>query len=194
EVWVEVVRSRSRVLDEIAARLRGTRASNAGLDEVLERQPGGTALVSYLRCEGQRYPVRHDAEYVAFVARERGRPIVIRSLGRAPAIDSLIGRWREAIGEHAAGAARARRWGAALRARIWDPLLPALGESPVVRVVPDAAIHGVNFYALPTARGYLLDDRREIDLVSTERSLARPRSRVPSSGRLVAFGGIRYGP
>ena len=78
-----------------------------------------------------------------------------------------------------------RHNGAALRRRIWDPLVPGLGNAKEVFVVPDAALHLVSLASLPVGSSqYLLETGPLIHYLSTERDLvpaqSQPRRRNSS--------------
>jgi len=76
-----------------------------------------------------------------------------------------------------AGEITYRRTGAALRRRIWDPLLTALGNAKEVLVVPDAALHLVSLTSLPVGSSqYLLETGPLIHYLSTERDLVPTQS------------------
>ena len=192
QVWDALVRSRARVLDELLA--RGGRArADVGLDEVLARLPAGSELVSIVRCEPEPAPWPRPAQYVAFIARAGSGASAACDLGPAPALDSLVVRWRSAA-LHGGGGRTAeaglRALGGRLRQRLWEPLQPALQSAARVLVVLDGALDALDLYALPAAHGgYLVESGVVIDRLSAERELAMGGARGPGSGVLLAVCG-----
>ena len=151
---------------------------------------GMIAYVSYAAGEKQRY--------AAFVQGADGEPTFV-PLDDAARTDSLVLRWtRDVVAAPAdEGAARraesvARTVGSALRAAIWDPVARALGDVEGVLIVPEGAVHAVNFVALPTGRdAYLVEGPLRMHYLESERDLAAPPSAAEGAG-LLAFGGIDF--
>ncbi len=82
--------------------------------------------------------------------------------------------------------------GERLRALIFDPLLPALGEARHLVVVPDDVLHLVPLDALPLSEGVgVLGDRFRIDIRATLTELLDTQT-SPSSGELLALGGAAF--
>jgi CHAT domain-containing protein len=105
-------------------------------------------------------------------------------LGTAHQIESLLAAWRSDIARQEepnvsqTAEDTYRRTGAALRRKIWDPLLPALSGAGEVFVVPDAALHLVSLPSLPVGSSqYLVETRPLIHYLSTERDLVPEPSR-----------------
>jgi len=163
-----------------------------GLKEIGASLPQDTALVAFVRY------ARHDLQkpraskgtlapvpsYAAFVLRAGKREPEFVRLGTAHEIENLLAAWRSDIArQEEANVSKAaedtyRRTGAALRQRIWDPLLPGLGDAREVFVVPDAALHLVSLASLPVGSSqYLVETRPLIHYLSTERDLVPAQSR-----------------
>ena len=100
-------------------------------------------------------------------------------------IESLVAAWRSDIARQAeamnvsakTGESAYRSTGAALRRKIWDPLVPGLGDAKEVFVVPDAALHLVSLASLPVGSSqYLVETGPLIHYLSTERDLVPAQS------------------
>jgi CHAT domain-containing protein len=87
--------------------------------------------------------------------------------------------------------ADAQEAGAALRRAAWDPVAALLGDATRVYVVPDGALLGVPFAALPDDRGgYLLESGPTFHFLSAERDLVGDDEPAPSRAfGLLALGG-----
>jgi tetratricopeptide (TPR) repeat protein len=184
-----------RMLAEKSIAFRQEQAqTQLGLKEIVATLPPGTALVAFVRY------ARHDLHkpgagkvvpapvpsYAAFVLRAAKHEPEFIQLGAATEIESLLAAWRRDIARQAevmgvsakTGEDTYRRAGAALRRRIWDPLVSALGNAGEVFVVPDAALHLVSLASLPMGSSqYLIEAGPSIHYLSTERDLVP----VPSS-------------
>lgn len=170
-----------------------------GLREIAASLPEGAALVAFVRyarhdlhrsgaTEGAPEPV---PSYAAFVLRAGKHEPEFFRLGTARGIESLLAAWRSDIARQEepnvskTAEDTYRRTGAALRRRIWDPLLPALGGAGEVFVVPDGALHLVSLPSLPIGSSqYLLETRPMIHYLSTERDLV-PEATRHGEGILV---------
>src|SRR5258706_7932105 len=172
-----------------------------GLKEISAALPLDAALGAFVPYN------RHDLEkpgagtvapepvpsYAAFVLRTGKHEPEFLHLGTAREIESLLAAWRRDISQQAqatnvsakTGENTYRRAGAALRGRIWDPLVPGLGDSRAVFVVPDAALHLVSLAALPVGVSqYLVETKPLIHYLSTERDLV-PEQSQQGKGILV---------
>jgi CHAT domain-containing protein len=167
-----------------------------GLTEVLASLPSGWGVLAFAAFDGA-----HGREYIAFLIGEDRQPQAIR-MGDAERVDGLVRRWATAIlsnqDDAGAGAQRAesaiRRAGEALRTTIWDPAASLLGTLEGLFIVPDGALHAVNFGALPRAKGgYLVEQAPLIHYLSSERDVfTLQESRTHGSG-LLAIGGVDFG-
>jgi len=161
----------------------------AGLEEVNASLGPGDALVGFVLYE--RQPARSDAKdaaplvkdavpsYAAFVS-SGGRPPALVPLGTAREIDDLVRQVRERIADVPKADGQSgrvlersyRKASSALRARVFDPLVPLLGESRRVFIVPEGAINTIDFAALPDANGrYLVEGAMLLHLLGTERDI-----------------------
>ncbi len=164
-----------------------------GLKEIAASLPQSAALVafvSYARHDLQKSGAgkvspRPVPSYAAFVLRAGKQEPEFVKLGTAREIESLLAAWRRNIARQAEimdvsakiGENTYRRTGAALRRRIWDPLVPGLGDAREVFVVPDAALHLVNLVSLPVGSSqYLVETGPLIHYLSTERDLVPAQS------------------
>jgi CHAT domain-containing protein len=117
-------------------------------------------------------------------------------LGPARDIDTLVARWREAAAgparnadtTSARGDAAYRRVAADLRRTIWDPVAPHLAGATRVFIVPDGALHLVNFAALPSGTtSYLAEVGPRLHYLSAERDLVTAKPSTIRQG-LLAIG------
>jgi tetratricopeptide (TPR) repeat protein len=184
-----------RMLAERSLAFRQDQArAQLGLKEIAASVPQGAALLSFVRYT--RRDLQKDGtsnvvpepvpSYAAFVLRAGEHEPEFVPLGTAREIESLLAAWRREIARQAevmdvsakTGENTYRRTGAALRRRIWDPLVPGLGNAKEVLVVPDAALHLVSLASLPVGSShYLLETGPLIHYLSTERDLVPAQSR-----------------
>jgi CHAT domain-containing protein/tetratricopeptide (TPR) repeat protein len=143
--------------------------------------------------------------YITFVIQSgEGGELRLVDLGAAPEIDRLIREFRGAVareaGERAVDARRdiGRRddhvaefdGGKALRARLFDPFLPLIGNRTRVLIAPDGDVTRVPFEALPDGSSGYLIDTLDISYVGVGRDLmrlsARPYAVTPGAPLVVA--------
>ena len=175
----------------IAFRQHQARA-HLGLKEIAEALPEGVALIAFVRYAKHDLQKRGSSKgapepvpsYAAFVLRAGKHEPEFVPLGTAREIESLLAAWRSDIARQEEPTVSKtaeniyRRTGAALRRRIWDPLLPALGDAREVFVVPDGPLHLVSLPSLPVGSSqYLVETRPLIHYLSTERDLVPEQSR-----------------
>ena len=206
--------------EALAQQSASTRAeltrARAGLAEVRRALPARSALVSFVRYDRATFASRDSRvtsrvvpSYLAFIARSDRDEIATVPLGPSTILEDAIVRWRAEVDGHTiAGAAagdveRTYRLAAApLRARLWDPVAPHVGDIDRVFIVPDGAINTVSFAALPIgARQYLIESAPVIHYLTTERDLLEAGSTgseglvgSADSRGLLAVGGPAYGP
>lgn len=159
-----------------------------GLLEVASLLPQHSTLVAYVRYSKRSLQksgpggiaVEAVPSYGAFILQAGQDEPAFVSLGAASEIEQLIATWRnsiareaEVIDESAKASEKACRIsGAALRRKIWDPLVTRLGNARQVFVVSDAALHLVNLAALPLGSvQHVLESGPLINYLSTERDL-----------------------
>ncbi|MGB9205336.1 MAG: CHAT domain-containing protein [Terriglobales bacterium] len=184
-----------RMLAEKSAAFRQEQArTQLGLKEIAAALPPGSALVAFIRYAKRdlQKPVASKVapeavpSYAAFVLRAGKQEPDFVPLGAAREIESLLTAWRSDIARQTeavnisarTGEDAYRRTGAALRRKIWDPLVPGLGDNKDVFVVPDAALHLVSLASLPVGSSqYLVETKSLIHYLSTERDLVPAPSR-----------------
>ncbi|HEX9891132.1 MAG TPA: tetratricopeptide repeat protein, partial [Actinomycetota bacterium] len=140
--------------------------------------PEGSALVELVRFDPHNFdavgvggaPAWLPSRYAAFVL-PAGAPddVTLVDLGEAEAIDRAIAVVRGLItgedegvsrGEAAApGPAGGATAPEELRAAVWDPLLPALGDRTRVFLAPDGDLTRLPFEVLPAGSGWLVEER-----------------------------------
>lgn len=183
-----------RLAEKSAAFRQDQVSAHLGLNDISASLPPGGALVAYVHYAQHdlRRPVpgktflKPVPSYAAFVLRAgKHEPEFVR-LGSAREIDRLLQGWRRTIAQQAEVAVESEnttrdvylRAGAALRRKIWDPLVPLVANAREVFVVPDAGLHLVNLASLPTGNAqYLIETGPLIHYLSTERDLVPVQSR-----------------
>ena len=87
-----------------------------------------------------------------------------------------------------------RQAGAALRARVWDPLAAHVTGATRILVVPDGALQAVAFALLPVGTDrYLADSELAFHYLTTERDVMRPAATEHAEPSLLAVGGVDFG-
>ena len=174
------------------------RQSKAGLAEVQTSLPHGFALVAFAKYYHLKPGTKEeDPSYLAFVLRKNIEDPLIIFLGRAEEIDPLIFDWGQEIArgtripgrsEKEAEAAY-RVAGDALRRKVWDPIVPYLGDASRILLVPDGSLHAVNFAALPIGlEDYLIEKGPLLHYLSAERDLLSSEDRSARGAGLLALG------
>ena len=183
-----------RMLAEKSAAFRQEQArTQLGLKEIAAALPLGSALMAFVRYAKRdlqkpgvtkAVPARVPS-YAAFVLRAGKQEPDFVPLGAAREIETLLAAWRSDIARQAeaisvsanTGEEAYRHSGAALRRKIWDPLLPELANAKEVFVVPDGALHLVSLASLPVGSSqYLVETKPLIHYLSTERDLVPEQS------------------
>lgn len=182
---------------ESAAFRRNLVKVQAGVRDVTAALPSRSALVGYVLFRDGGSDAASPA-YLALVLRGGAkRPVLVR-LGEAAKIDDLVAVWRGRIAGWRPGGPlpaleadpAARAAGESLRRRVWDPLAGLLRGTARVFIVPDGALHFVDFSALPIGEaGYVLDEDPLIHYLSSERDLLRQPSQEGRGWGLLALGG-----
>ncbi len=153
------------------------------------------ALVSYARWEDAGIGRAPRVHLAAFVLRRGAAPRAF-DLGDATRVDADVEAWRAAMRDGLASAGgserEAVRAGAALRARVWDPLAAALAGATRVRVVPEGSLSLVDFAALPApGGGWLVERGPLLARASRERDLLRDAP-APRDERLLTLSGVDF--
>jgi len=204
-----------RRLAEASAVFRSERSqAKWGLESVTTSLSPETALVSFVRYQQLRIrgrpqshpssrsgpPADETPSYLAFVLRAGRKPEAVK-LGAAQAIDGLVAKWRGDIAVEALGArtasgvprASSRGSGAALRAKVWDPLAPHLDGAHLVLIVPDGMLGLVPFAALPVGRdSFILEQAPPLHYLSAERDVASMGGGSSSAVGMLAVGGPAF--
>ena len=158
------------------------------LPQWLARLSPGEAVVAYVRYADPLAALANrrasnasaggDAAYLAFAQLGPDGGVRAVPLGNAREIDALVSTWRACMAPAPGGADpradedRARAAGAALRARVWDPVAAFVEEAATVLIVPDGELQLVDFAALPIGDyGYLVERGPTLHFLSAERDL-----------------------
>jgi CHAT domain-containing protein len=124
------------------------------------------------------------------------------NVGDAASLERLVATWRDEAAHGVTKAGRTprqaerayRQAGAALRARIWDPLAAHVTGATRILVVPDGALQLVSFAPLPVDRDrYLADSELAFHYLTTERDVLRPAAPEHVTQSLLAVGGVDFG-
>jgi CHAT domain-containing protein/Tfp pilus assembly protein PilF len=196
------VESAERVLALKSLRFRRElQRASVGFDEVVQALPLDSALVAFASYRAYN-PSQDNTErrVVAFVY-SMGSEAAAVPIGRENELEALVIAWRKELIREAESAGRSsrrneasyRRAGEALRRRIWDPVATHLRGVKRVFVVPDGALHLVNFVALPVTNGrYLAESGPVIHLLNTERDVAESLHERSTGTGLLAVGNPDY--
>jgi CHAT domain-containing protein/Tfp pilus assembly protein PilF len=178
---------------------RERHAADIGLAEVARALPPRSALVAYARAaRPQSAAGPGAARYLAFVLGPSGEAPAVVNLEDADRIDRLVADWRSAVAaEPSRVPSTARnevrqlqRTGADLRAVAWDPVAPRVRGARRVFIVPDGALHLVNFAALPSGPDrYLVETAPPLHHLSAESDLAGVAETPLGTDRLLVVGG-----
>jgi CHAT domain-containing protein/tetratricopeptide (TPR) repeat protein len=194
-----------RALAERSLEFRGEqRQQGLGLEDVEAALPPRSALIAFVRY--QQHPFGRPSDtgtasprpagaYVAFVTRagEPGKPAIV-PLGPAADLESELAGWRKQMTAVAFAGGRSttraeaaiREAGSRLRAKIWDPLIPELGDVSRIFIVPDGPLHLVTWEALPAAgAAYLIEQAPLLHYLSAERDLVPREKGASGHGLLV---------
>jgi CHAT domain-containing protein/tetratricopeptide (TPR) repeat protein len=166
--------SRGRVLAEGHGVSAPASATPAGLRRLAAASR--TVLLSYWLGPERSYAWAID-----------GKGIRLHTLPGAEVIETLIRQHQEAIHQALADPLAPGGAGDTLRKLIVDPALPAAAPGTTVVIVPDGALHGLNFETLPsggTPRRYWIEDV-EIQIAPSLALLGQPRVRSPARSLLV---------
>jgi CHAT domain-containing protein len=177
------------------------RSRSITIEDVRRNLPKGSVLISYVRYGRSKVeqvdPTGEKVlSYIAIVFHPDTGKLRVFDLGNAPETNELIEAARKTVDTEmqSGGVAgkrneRAYRQAAgALRARVWDPLLPELAGAKLLLVVPDGELNLIPFAAFPEGDGYLLDHGPVIHTLSSERDLIPEDGVTPAKAGLVAIG------
>ena len=116
-----------------------------------------------------------------------GKGIRLHTLPAASEIEALVRQHQEAIHEALADPLASEGAGQRLRQMLVEPVLASSRPGAPVVIVPDGALHGLNFETLPAAgspRRYWIEDV-EIQIAPSLALLRRPRDPRPARSLLV---------
>jgi len=165
----------ARRIGELAPTQEATRIS---IGNVAAAIPETHTLVEFVRFNLFNFRAtkdekqQDDARYMAFVL-HRGRPeLEMIDLGLAGEIEAQFKAFIEEVDPpRLGGLASLRRKGQALRKRLFDPLLPALGRTDKVIVAPDGVLNLLPLGILPDDKDDFLVDSYHFHYVSSGRDL-----------------------
>jgi tetratricopeptide (TPR) repeat protein len=166
--------SRARVLAERHGVSVPAAATPATLKQLAAAS--GSVLVSYWFGRERSYAWTVD-----------GKAIRLHTLPAAAEVESLVRRHQEAIHSALADPLAPDGAGDRLRRLLVEPVLGSAPPGTTVVIVPDGALHGLNFETLPasgTPRRYLIEDV-EVQIAPSLALLGRPREALAARSLLV---------
>ncbi len=149
-----------------------------------------------LRDEGTSF------SYLAFVLRSGATDVQAVNLGPAADLEGIVTQWRQELQRGIRVIYDAavpleteyRQVAARLRQTIWDPVAPLLDGSEQVFIVPDGALHLVNFAALAEDDGrYLVQNGLAFHYLAAERELRETERSAAEGKGLLALGDPAFG-
>lgn len=163
----------------------------------LSKLPVHSVLISYVRyrkiAESSTTHTGLDS-YAALIGTPAGS-VTLVDLGSADSLDRTVEEWRALVTRPSSSRSsyeRLQRLGKALAARVWHPLQPSIASAQSIYIVTAGSLADISFAAIPTDKGYLVEESATIQLLNQESELWS-RSEKPGSG-LLAIGAIEYGP
>jgi CHAT domain-containing protein len=193
-------RAEAAVAQKSATFRHDERISSIALEDLRRNMPKRSVLISYVHYGRSKVEAidptgEKTPSYIAFVLHPDTGKIRAIDLGQAKEIDSLVESARKTVdSEMQSGGIGGKRnehayreAASALRARIWDPILPEFAGAKLLLVVPDGELNLIPFAAFPDGNGYWLDHGPVIHLLSSERDLI-PEPLSSRKSALVAIG------
>ncbi|MBI3473851.1 MAG: CHAT domain-containing protein, partial [Candidatus Solibacter usitatus] len=182
---------------------RDLRRGQIGFADVAAQLPPRSALVAFVRFRRDVPAAPKRAWVAAFVLLSGEEEPVLLPVAEESELEALVRDWRSRIAMAASDPLRAgkraealmRATGERLRRKIWDPLALYLGRAERVFLVPEGALHLVNFAALPTGTDrYLIESGPLLHTLSAERDLVPPESLRRGSNLLALANPAFSGP
>ena len=181
-------RAESALADRSAAFRDEKAVRDVGLAGVLEALPPGAALLSFVAYDD----LAAGPSYLALIRGPRRTAPALLPLGKAPALEDKVLRWRDEASRPPRSPlddARYREAAVALRRAIWDPVAAHLSGARLVLVVPDGALSLVNLATLPLDDGrYLLETDLRLHVLSAERDVIAAGSASPRGHGILLVG------
>lgn len=187
-----------------AAYRRQREEEQAGPGDLVARLSANAAVLDLVRIELSEPPpegkgnVQVTPHYEAFVLRRTdnaaGYAVAWVHLGPAEPIDRAVKVWREALVSRTAPPTGADAPEQAVRRLVWQPVEEHLAGCAAVIVIPDAALTGVPWVALPGKRpgSYLLEDYALATASHGQALLATLTRPATQRGGMLVVGGVHY--
>ncbi|WP_144058892.1 CHAT domain-containing protein [Rhodopirellula sp. SWK7] len=183
-------------LSQASVEFRSSRIAPT-LEKLAQALPGDSALIDYfayasLSPDPEKGRFNRTPSLMASVVKPDGSVQCVH-FGLSEPIAKLIDVWRDSLG----WSPQSRHAGRKLRAAIWEPLLPLVGDAKTILVSTDGPLGRLPFVALPgRAEGsYLIEDHR-IAMVPVPQmipSLVAGRERHKLPKHLLVMGDVDYG-
>jgi CHAT domain-containing protein len=189
---------REKLEVEISRRSAGfnRRTQPATLAAVRAMIPDGAALVEFAvyRPFDPKAPDNKNAygdpRYVAYVFRRSGE-VQWRELGEAKAIDTAIGKWREALRDPARK--DVQLLAKAVDQKVMSPVRLLVGDATQLLISPDGALNLIPFAALVDERGSYLVERYSLTYLTSGRDLLRLQAKRDSKSPAVVLADPAFG-
>lgn len=195
----EHLRRMTLMKDRLEAQLSAARLAYLDLeappsvDEFLQKLPADAVFIDYFVYERPGRKQRRAARRLLATTVSRDGGFVMRELGDAASVETLVQQWRATLGSGEKG----RAAGVALRKQLLDPLTASLAGAKTLLISPDDILGCLPFHALPARDGsrYLIEDYR-IAVVPTPQVYAADHRgpRGTRAGQLLLVGDVAYDP
>jgi CHAT domain-containing protein/tetratricopeptide (TPR) repeat protein len=192
----ELIEQRARLEAELA-RVTVWQPERYSPERVTLALPAKTTLVdlfrfSHMSYDPRTHTVRSEFRYAAFVLRQ-GKPPTRIDLGPAEPIERLVDLWRQRAQARGSDPTAV---GIELAARVWKPLVSALGDATSIILAPDGPLGLLPWGALPdeTPGSYLLE-RFTFGMVISARQLVElstPEEKTRAAAGLLVVGDVDY--
>ncbi|HUU03038.1 MAG TPA: CHAT domain-containing tetratricopeptide repeat protein [Myxococcota bacterium] len=203
--FVDLIERRDELERALAKGSEGIRSNHvmlsAGVREICRQLGKDEVLVDYLAYQRYEPPDAGTASegswkqaYLAFVLEPDTCKQPQRvELGDAERIEQAVGGYIDLV-QRGASQKRLAAVGQNLRRLVWDPVARHMHKRRKVWIVPDSALAGVPFGALPEADERYLIEKLTFGYLSAAQELARPEQAGGSAAKSVLIaGGIDYG-
>ena len=174
-----------RELLSSSARFRGADTAPPTQATLCDGLPESAALIDVLR-----YVDDGEARYLAFVLRQVDCSLTRVDLGPARPLEQAVRAWHDVLRDPRSVSRRRVERGRAVADLVLAPLAEVAAQDTHWLVVPDGLLSTVPLAALPTADGYVLEDRM-ISYLDRASDVLRPAPLHPATGAFV-LGGVDY--
>lgn len=179
---------------------RDQQTVRARYEDLAGRLPPDAAVVDLLQWQAREVPaqgeVRPEARYDAFVFRRTDRGQAARvdwiSLGPAEPIDQAVHGWREQLtNESTSGREEYDR---TLRRLVWEPIEARLDGCSKILIIPDGALTGVPWVALPgrNPASFLIEEYTISTTSYGQQLCVLTDHKLAAADQFLVIGGVQY--